>query len=395
MKKMRFFPAVMLAPLMLGSAAFGQHYNQVNLVSSAGTDADKDLINPWGMARSATGPWWIADAGTGLSTLYTGNGTESTVVVVKVPGAKAGSKGAPTGILFNGSTKAFLLGPATPALFLFSTIQGTISGWNPNAGLPAGANPPAKNAIIVAAGKKGSVYTGLTSAIVDGKTYLYAANAGLGTVDVFNSAFKPFEFSTGEYEPAPFTDDLLPPNDVPYNVQAIGQSIVVTYAYVPPGASFPAAGMGLGYVDVYWPDGVLKMRLERGDWFNEPWGVALAPTDFGRFSHALLIGNFSNGEGDASTFSGAVAAFDPMTGKYLGNLLDPKGKVLSIQGLWAISPGNSSPNNLDTGAIPGSNPQTNYGPAELYFTAGPKGGTQGLFGFLTAVSSEMVAGNDQ
>ena len=394
MKLLRYIPAVLLAPLAMGSAAMGQHYNQVNLVSSTGTSPDTDLINPWGMSRSAASPWWLSDAGTGLSTLYAGDGTKEGLVV-KIPGAKAGTKGAPTGTIYNGNSKVFLLGPATPAIFLFSTIQGTISGWNPVAGLPKGGKPPSTAAVIAAAGKKGSVYTGLTSAVADGHVYLYAANPGLGTVDVFNGAFKPHTFPTGMYEPAPFTDDLLPPNYVPYNVQAIGQSIVVTYAYIPPGSGFPASGPGLGYVDVYWPDGQLKMRLERGDWFNEPWGIALAPTDFGRFSHALLIGNFSGGEGDATTFSGTIAAFDPMTGKYLGNLLDTKGQVLSIQGLWAISPGNSSPGNLDTGAIPGSKPAANYGPAELYFTAGPNGGKDGWFGFLTAVASEMTEGNDQ
>jgi uncharacterized protein (TIGR03118 family) len=381
-----------LAPLMLATPSFGQHYNQVNLVSGgSAAGADADLIDPWGMSRSAGSPWWIADTGTGLSTLYAGDGTKEGLKV-KVPGAKAGSKGAPTGTIYNGGSKVFLLGPGMPSVFLFSTLQGTISGWNPAFGVAAGKT--STNAAIVATGKKGSAYTGLTSAVVDGKTYLYAPNVALGTVDVWNSAFKPWTFPTGDFEAAPFTDDLLPPNYVPYNVQAIGQSIVVTYAYVPPGSGFPMSGQGLGYVDVYWPDGQLKMHLEHGDLFNGPWGVALAPTDFGRFSHALLIGNFAGGEGDAADFSGTIAAFDPMSGKYLGNLLDAKGKVLAIQGLWAISPGNGG-GNLDTGVIPKSKPAANYGPAELYFTAGPNGGQEGLFGFLTAVPTEMVAGNDQ
>jgi uncharacterized protein (TIGR03118 family) len=394
MKLLRVISPPVLASLMMGSACFGQHYNQVNLVSSEGTAADSDLKNPWGMSRSSSSPWWIADAGTGLSTLYAGDGTKEGLVV-KVPGAKAGSKGTPTGTIYNGNSNIFLLGPSEPSLFLFSTIEGTISGWNPAAGLAKGGSPPSTNAVIAVTGKKGSVYTGLTSAIVEGKTYLYAANAGLGTVDVFGAEFKPVTFTTGPFEPAPFTDDLLPPNYVPYNVQAIGQGIVVTYAYVPPGSSFPTAGMGLGYVDVYWADGQLKLHLEHGDWMNEPWGVALAPTDFGRFSHSLLIGNFADGAGDAADFSGTIAAYDLATGKYEGNLEDTKGKTLAIQGLWAISPGNSSPGNLDTGVIPGTGGKSNYGPAELYFTAGPEGGKQGLFGFLTAVSSEMVAGNDQ
>jgi uncharacterized protein (TIGR03118 family) len=178
-------------------------------------------------------------------------------------------------------------------------------------------------------------------------------------------------------------------------VQAIGQSIVVTYTEVPAGGGFPIAGTGLGYVDVYWPDGQLKLHLDHGDWFNSPWGVALAPTDFGRFSHALLVGNFAGGGSDAADWDGTIAAFDLTTGKYLGNLEQPDGKVLSIPGLWAISPGNSG-GNLDTDVIPGSSPSANYGPAEMYFTAGPSSGsTKGLFGFLTAVASEQIEGNDQ
>jgi uncharacterized protein (TIGR03118 family) len=374
-KLLRVFP--MLALTSLAPVSYGQHYNQINLVSSTGVSADSDLSNPWGMSRGSGSPWWLADEGSAKSTLYLGNGTKVTALIVDIPGPTAGSKGNPTGTIYNGNPKVFEIPGKTPAAaaFVFSTIQGTIVGWNSSAG-----------AVTVAKGKKGSAYTGLTSAVVDGTTYLYAANFTLGTVDIFGPKFKPATFTVGTYEPASFTDDLLPPNYVPYNVQAIGDNIVVTYAYLPKGAGFPEGGLGLGYVDVYSASGYLKLHLDHGDWLNAPWAVALAPTDFGAFSHDLLIGNFANGHGGASDFSGTIAAYDLVTGHYKGQLEDAKGQPLAIQGLWALSPGNVTPTNLDASAAPS---------AAIYFTAGPNGGSEGLFGYLTAVSTDLVQGNDQ
>jgi uncharacterized protein (TIGR03118 family) len=391
-KLLRLTLTALVALPMPAAVSYGQHYTQTNLVSSAGKTPDSDLIDPWGISRSGGSPWWVADAGTGLSTLYAGDGTKEGLVVT-IPAVAKGKTGTPTGTIYNGSSTSFLLGKGAPAVFLFCTLDGAIEGWNPAFGVAAGKT--STKAVIAAKGKKGSVYTGMTSALVDGVSYLYAANVSRGTVDVFDSTFKPYTFPAGEFEAEPFTDDLLPVNYSPYNVQAIGQNIVVTYAYVPPGSGFPMAGSGLGYVDVYWPDGQLKQHLEHGEWLNGPWGVALAPTDFGRFSHSLLIGNFAGGEGDAADFSGTIAAYDLVSGKFLGNLENANGKTLAIQGLWALSPGNSSPGNLDTDAIPGTTPVSNYGPAEIYFTAGPSGGSKGLFGFLTAAASDQIEGNDQ
>lgn len=378
MKYLRLIPTAMLAISTLVPLCYGQHYDQINLVSSQGTKADTDLLNPWGMSRGSGTPWWLSDEGTGKSTIYIGDGTKQGLVVA-VPGATNGSKGNPTGTIFNGNPKAFLVPGKTPsaALFLFATIQGTISGWNTTSGA---------SAVIVAHGKKGSAYTGLTSATWKGKSYLYAANFTLGTVDVFGPGLKPATFPVNTYEPAPFTDDLLPPNYVPYNVQAIGDDIVVTYAFLPPGKSFPEAGLGLGYVDIYSANGYLKMHLEHGDWLNSPWGVALAPTDFGKFSHDLLIGNFADGSGGAADFSGTIAAYDLVSGHFEGLLENAKGKPLAIQGLWALSPGNVSPTNLDAAASPG---------AAIYYTAGPNGGSQGRFGYITAASTDLTEGNDQ
>jgi uncharacterized protein (TIGR03118 family) len=125
-------------------------------------------------------------------------------------------------------------------------------------------------------------------------------------------------------------------------------------------------------------------RLEHGDWLNAPWGVALAPLDFGRFSHDLLIGQFAGG-GDTES-SGFIAAYDLATGKFDGLLEDASGKPLAINGIWALSPGNISPANNDPAGAPAT---------EMYFTAGPNRGSEGLVGYLTAVSTELTEGNSQ
>jgi uncharacterized protein (TIGR03118 family) len=146
--------------------------------------------------------------------------------------------------------------------------------------------------------KDGSSYTGLTSAFVDGKPYLYAANFTKGRVDVYDSTFHLMHLSgdrddshhrdNDEYDS--FVDDRLPHDFVPFNVQAIANNIVVTYVLHREGSPFETDGPGLGYVDIYSSKGELLRRLEHGDWLNAPWGVTLAPLDFGRFSHDLLIG---------------------------------------------------------------------------------------------------------
>jgi uncharacterized protein (TIGR03118 family) len=392
-----------LSILFVGPLAHAQHYNQVNLVANTSGIApvtDPNLVNPWGMSRSSGSPWWISDNGTGLSTLYNGAGA-ITPLVVTIPKSNPASTtfptGTPTGTIANSSTTDFLLAPGAPADFLFSTIDGTISGWNPTVGIPAGGSPPSKTAVIVVKTTDGSSYTGLTSAIIDGKRYLYAANFTKGRVDVYDNAFHRVHLhSTGDGDrdrdrdrddesARPFTDDRLPRDFVPFNVQAIGNDIVVTFVLHQEGQPFETDGPGLGFVDIFSSSGKLLNRLEHGDWLNAPWGVALAPLDFGVFSHDLLIGQFSGG--GTTEFSGTIAAYDLATGKFLGLVQDASGTPLAINGLWAISPGNSaSTGSYDTASSPAS---------ELYFTAGPNHGTGGLLGYLSPVTTELTVGNDQ
>jgi uncharacterized protein (TIGR03118 family) len=397
---LRFTASAVLAMIMQ-AACFGQQYTQTNLVSNTPGVApvtDPQLINSWGLSRASSSPWWVSDEATGFSTLYNGAGVKQSLVVT-IPPADPTNKntptGTPTGTIANGSQTDFLLAPAKPALFLFSTIDGTIAGWNPTVAVAQGAAPPSTHAVTVVRTTDGSSYTGLTDAFIDGKRYLYAANFTKGRVDVYDNAFGPVKLSKKHSERGsfddddrfsgdPFEDERLPPGYVPFNVQAIGNDIVVTYVLHQQGSPFETDGPGLGFVDIYSSTGQLLRRLEHGDWLNAPWGVTLAPLDFGRFSHHLLIGQFAGG-GDTQS-SGFVAAYDLATGKFDGLLLDASGKPLAINGVWALSPGNVSPANSDPAAAPA---------AEVYFTAGPNHGSGGLFGYLTAVSTELIEGNAQ
>jgi uncharacterized protein (TIGR03118 family) len=330
------------------------HYLQTNLVSDVpglAAVTDPHLVNPWGLSRSATSPWWAADNGTGLSTLYNGAGAIQGLVVTVPAMMGVTDPSAPTGTVFNGTPTDFLLAPNKPSRFLFATEGGTIVGWNsgtlgvqmwPKPNMPATA-----------------VYKGLTLAQIGGVNYLYAANFKGGTVDVFDRWFMPVTTLSAWA----FRDSWLPKDYAPFNVQNIGGDIYVTYAQKEMGSIDEVHGPGKGFVDVYSSDGVLKKRLQHGTWFNAPWGVAMAPADFGPASNMILVGQFG---------SGKIAVFDPMTGRFRGLLRgEHHHRPVMIEGLWALSFGNGA----------------NAGPLNtLYFTAGIDDEAHGLFGTLTAVA---------
>ena len=385
----------------LSSAAFAQHYEQVNLdanVSGAAEAQDTQLVNGWGLARSSNSTWWVSDEANGVATLYNGPGDKQKLVVTipkNNPSDPTFPQGTPTGIISNNSTTDFAITPGKTAGFIFATLDGSIAAWNPGVGLAPGANPPSTNAVTVAHTKDGSGYTGITSASIDGRRYLYAANFLKGRIDVFDNAFNPVQLKADDHDSdshrffgdddRPFTDDNLPPNFMPFNVQAIGNDIVVTYALHFAGNPFETPGPGLGFVDIYSSKGRLLRRLEHGDWLNAPWGVVLAPLDFGTFSHDLLISNFS--AGGTTQSAGFISAYDLDTGKFVGLLEDENGKPISINGIWSMSVGNgSTPNSFDPDGAPAS---------EIYFTAGPNQATGGLFGYLIPVKTDLVEGSSQ
>ena len=391
--------------LSLSAVALGQHYTQVNLVSNTSGVApvtDPTLINPWGLSRSSSSPWWISDNGTGLSTLFNGAGVKNSLIVTipKVdPNNKTFPAGTPTGTIFNSVPTDFVLPGGFASSFLFATLDGAIVGWNPNVGIAPGAAAPSVNAVIAVKTTDGSSYTGLTSALVDGNRYLYAANFNNGRVDVYDSNFHPVTLNPNDQDPnngngnqnnnddndKAFADRFLPRNYVPFNVQSVGNDIVVTYALHQQGQPLETDGPGLGYVNIFTAKGRLIQRLEHGDWLNAPWGITLAPQDFGAFSHDLLIGQFAGG--GTTQGSGTIAIYDLITGQFKGLLQDANGNTIAINGLWDISPANNSAaGSYDPAGTPGS---------ELYFTAGPNRGTGGLFGYLKPAATDLTEGNDQ
>jgi len=379
---------------MLPLIAFAQNYLQTNLVSDIPQPANADgtmvtvdphLKNPWGLARGAATPWWPNNEGTGTSTLYTGGGA-IVPLVVTIPNAKgASAPSSPTGMVFNGSIDFAIAannpapGPANPALFIFATKNGTIAGWGPPA-TPVGAGPGGEGqstAITeVDESRNGAVFMGLTWIEENGKHFLLAANFSQKRIEIFNGRFKRVEFGAEA-----FFDDHLPREFAPYNVQAVGDNVVVTFAKqdTPKSAADDSCDEECGFVDVFTKRGKLLQRLEHGPWLRAPWGVALAPQDFGFFSHDLLIGN---------RFGGTIAAFNMVSGKFLGNLLDASSSPIAIDGLWALEFDNRGSNQA------GSTTSPSTGPA-LFFAAGIDGYADGLFGTLTPTAAQLNAEDHQ
>jgi uncharacterized protein (TIGR03118 family) len=351
--------AVVIFALLLSGSANAQQYHRTDLTANASSvspstpniNVDPNLVNAWGLSRSSGSPWWVSDNGTGLSTLYNASGApQSLVVKILTPDGKGTL--APTGTVFNPTT-AFPVAPNVKAIFLFVTEDGTISGWNPAVNA---------NAIVLKNRIGKAIYKGC--AIAQGKSgpKFYAANFQSGRVEVFDAGFKKLHLDDDAFRLPGLSDDYAP-----FNIQNVGGNLVVTFAHREPGSKDEDHAPGLGFAGVFDRRGRLLLRLQHGPWFNAPWGVALAPGDFGPFSHRLLIGNFGDG---------TINAFDLMTGKHEGTMLDDgTGKALVIDGLWAISFGGDATNNgLAT---------------SLYFTAGPNDENDGLLGNLTAVASEQ------
>jgi uncharacterized protein (TIGR03118 family) len=318
-------------------------YKKRNLVSDIDGVAritDSNLVNPWGLAFGPTTPAWVSDNGTDVSTLYSGGVRKSIPVtvplVVGIPG------GAPTGVVFNGTSGFKVAG--SPAHFIFDSEAGTITAWA--AGTQA----------VTEATTPGAVYKGLAIASKGGATMLYAANFHTGKIDVFNDSFAPVTVPGG------FADPNLPADFAPFNVQEIGGFLVVSFAQQDPNSSDELHGPGLGYVDVFDTQGHLVRRLVSQGALNAPWGLAVAPRHFGSFSGDLLVGNFGDG---------AINAYDPRTGAFRGTLQNKDGNQIKINGLWALRFGNG---------VIGT-------PQSLLFTAGIGDEDHGLFGEIVVRGS--------
>lgn len=348
---------ILLAPAILSGATGYLKHNLVSDVPGQADFTDPNLVNAWGIATSATSPFWVCDGGTGLSTVYSASNTPGAALGTpsalkpSIPGAGGSPNGVCTGIVANSATTSFLFStPANPtprpASFIFDTEDGTISAW-------ANAVDPA-HAILLVDNSATAVYKGL--AIVTTPTpQLYAANFKAGTIDVFDASYKPVTLAAGA-----FTDPGVPSGFAPFNIWNLGGKLYVTYAKQDAAKKFDVPGVGNGYVSVFDTSGKLLQHLISTGPLNSPWGVAIAPPTFGKFANDLLVGNFGDG---------LINAFDANTGALVGTLQDGDGNNIVIPGLWALLVGNGG-NGGDKDSV--------------FFAAGPGGQRHGLFGSIQA-----------
>jgi uncharacterized protein (TIGR03118 family) len=316
---------VIIVGLMPSPAA--AQYAITNLVSNQAGKAkhqDKELVNAWGMSFFSGGPFWISDNGTAVSTFYTGKGVK--VGQITVPPTV-------TGQVAN-STTDFVVsqgGKSGPAAFIFASFEpGTISGWNPS------VNPNAAVVVVNAS----AWYTGLAIGVNNGSNFLFGADNLGNKVDIYDGTFK----LVGK-----FTDSTLT-GLIVYGVQNINGKLYVTFA---------DSSFSKGAVDVVSTSGKLIKRLTKDVHLKAPWGVALAPKNFGPASNALLVGNVADGR---------ISAFNPKTGAFMSQLKGTNNKFISIGGLWSLAFGQG-------GGMNGN-------PNQLFFTAGPNGYANGLFGVI-------------
>jgi uncharacterized protein (TIGR03118 family) len=362
MEQKRYWLASVIA-VAASCAGAGQSlaYVQTNLVSDIpglATITDASLVNPWGVSRTATSPFWISDQGTNLTNLWSVTGattvTKMTAVNpptgnIVIPPGGAGAVG-PTGQVANVNSSSFPVGNGGnggSAHFIFANLNGTISAWDTG------------STAFIQVTTPGAVYTGL--AINSAQTRIYAARAG--SIDVFDSSFNPVNLGAGAFSDAP-------PGLVPFNIQNIGGKLYVTYAPAGGRPNQIAATAGKGAVDVYDENGNLLQQLVTGSQLASPWGVALAPSGFGPFGGDLLVGNFSFALSE-------INAFNPTTGALLGTIPIDAGAGQTPGGLWDIMFGSGAGNGGDANT--------------LYFTDGIDGETHGLFAALTVPEPSSIA----
>jgi len=316
-------------------------YKSTSLVTDTTTagvaNTDAKLVNAWGIAFNPAGFVWVANNGTGTSTLYDGNGVPQSLVVT--------TQASPTGIIFNGSQdfKITLGGVTAASPFVFASEGGIISAWSPTVSHTGVVN-------VVDGSSASKVYKGLATASYLGLNYLYAADFHNNAIDVFDGTFAPAVL------PGKFKDPGLPAGYAPFNIQAIGDKLYVAYAKRAASGDDEQAGAGFGVVSVFDTGGNFIKQLAYGGALNAPWGLAMAPANFGAASNMLLVGNFGDGK---------INVYNPSTGAYAGALAKADSTPIVIEGLWGIAFG------------PGVNSQpTNT----LFFAAGPSDEKHGLYG---------------
>jgi uncharacterized protein (TIGR03118 family) len=355
------FPAVVSTTVAFGALCAGagvanaDGFSQTNLVSNISglaTATDSSLVNPWGLSFANGSPVWISDQGTQTSPLFSVAGSTGVssqpVFTVNIP--PAGASG-PTGQVANAMGMGFDVGNGgngKSANFIFANLNGSIAAWD---------NSPHTQAITQTS-VAGASFTGL--AINKADTELFAANtAGAGGIDVFNNAFQQITEPLGAFATPTAAAGL-----VPFNVTDLGGNVFVTYAPSGHTAQTMATG-GEGAVAEFTESGVLEKTITNNA-LASPWGVAIAPSSFGKLGGDLLVGNFSFVPGVADM----INAFNPVTDALVGSIEVNPGAGNTPGGLWSIVFGG--------GGSDGT-------PNTLFFTDGINGEKDGLFGSLTAV----------
>lgn len=341
--------ALGVAPSAAGAREHARHGTAIvrtNLVSDQPGRAaltDPNLVNAWGMSHGPNTPLWVSDNGADVSTLYSGAVGATPIaavpLVVHTPG------GAPTGQVFNDTSGFVVPGTTKPALFIFAGENGDLSAWNQ-------AVPTATSAVAVGH-EDDAVFKGLTIVHSPFGPLLLAANFHDNRVDVFDATFTRLPVDLL------FHDSRLPAGYAPFNVAAIGNQVFVTYAKQDADRHDDVAGSGHGFVDVYTNYGALLHRFAGRGVLNSPWGMVVAPSTFGRFAGALLVGNFGNGR---------IHAFDLRTGRLEGTLRNRHHRAIVIDGLWGLIVGDPSAGGADA----------------VWFSAGPDNEAHGLLGILRA-----------
>jgi uncharacterized protein (TIGR03118 family) len=380
-----FSPLVALAAAALCSAlswpaaAAGNRFAQTNLIASSDSygalHVDPTLINAWGIATRPAGlggHFWITANGTGLSSQWVGDVAgvplyQDDLRVVSVPGPVIGpgvtpgqpvvAPGTPTGVAFNGGSQFRITQGSienSPAKFLFATDNGVISGWTERQNANGSVDRPFNAKAVIDRSADGVQFFGIGVDDVGGR--LFAANFGANPgLLVYDGGFNDISASAGFANP-------YGGGYQPFNVQMVGSSVFVMYAEWGT-AGEEVTGTGKGRVAEFATDGRLLHTWgsgnDSGAGLNAPWGVAMAPADFGAFAGHLLVGNFGDG---------TIAAFDPATRTFVDHLRDADGKLISIEGLWGLQFGNGA-------SLGESN--------RLYFAAGPDDEAAGLFGSLS------------
>ena len=338
------------------ATAFVQKALVADTASGTAT-VDTNLVNPWGITFRPGAPVWIANNHTETSTLYDGNGVPQpagTPLIVHLPDSAGGVSFDPTGIVAN-TTADFVVTEAPKsgaALFIYSGEGGMIAGWSKDVDV--------NNAVVMYTDAGGAVYKGLALANNGSGNFLYATDFHNNKVDVFDATFTKQPSTANSFT---FKDPDMPAGYAPFGIQALNTGaggsvqIYVTYAkQQPPDNHDNANGAGLGIIDIYDANGkFVKTLVAAGGALNAPWGLALAPADFGTLSKVLLVSNFGDGK---------INGYDPNSGDFMGTLMTSAGPF-AVPGIWGIAFGNdaaSQPHNT------------------LFFAAGPNDEANGAYG---------------